>query len=176
MASSNQQPAETDNIYGADPQWQPPQYVNPREVEVTPDYDQVWTPTFSEFSLPAAFLQAHSTNATQGSSSPAQGSNPRTPTPPPSDQDKGKKKGKGEDKSKTKKKAKNDGCTLDEFWYEEGKEWKVQMSKEEARKNRQTKKGLAGCETAPECHTCGNHLDIEEILNSGPCRVCCCFN
>ncbi|KAL7619890.1 hypothetical protein AAE478_010437 [Parahypoxylon ruwenzoriense] len=67
-------------------------------------------------------------------------------------------------------------CTLDQFWYEHGRDWaKVRPSGEE-RGGRGRQNGLASCHTAPECHTCGEPLDIDEILSPTPCRVCCCFN
>ncbi|KAI1136483.1 hypothetical protein F5Y05DRAFT_415251 [Hypoxylon sp. FL0543] len=192
MISSDPQAQPT--TFDSDPQqeadpsfldtWAPPQYVHATEVEVTPATgDQIWSPTFSEFSLPAAFLEslqpsssAHA--AQQGAPPPTHGgrsqSRPQPRPPKPQGRRRSEAAGAGTGAKGKKKKKKgagdDDGCTLDEFWFEEGRAWNVQPPK------RQSRKGLAGCETAPECHVCGTNLSIDEILNPVPCRVCGCFN
>ncbi|KAI1773233.1 hypothetical protein F4818DRAFT_121159 [Hypoxylon cercidicola] len=153
--------------------WPPPGYVSLSQLELNSQpiselYCQDWTPL------------SHIANASQGASSSAS----LAPNLPAEKDNKGSKTDVTMKRDKTKKE--DDGFTLDEFWNEPGKDWsKLQLTAEQNYRTRRRKKGMAGCETGPECHTCGSRLDIsgndedeiiEEIIKGDMCTVCGCFN
>ncbi|KAI1409217.1 hypothetical protein F5Y13DRAFT_170471 [Hypoxylon sp. FL1857] len=142
--------------------WTPPKYVNLTQLEVRPEStdQEIWTPRISEFSLPRAFMQSCTISPPQGPSSSQSRSSAAEPIPRGAEQT-------------SKDRSENDECTLDEFWYDQGNTWKVQLPKEEAQK---PPSGLASCHTGPECHTCGSSLTIAEMMDLIPCRVCGCYN
>ncbi|KAI1499071.1 hypothetical protein F5X99DRAFT_391152 [Biscogniauxia marginata] len=65
---------------------------------------------------------------------------------------------------------------LETLWTEPGADWSnVKPSKEERREHHRKRIGLAACKTGPQCFTCGEPLELEELLGVG-CPVCYCFN
>ncbi|KAF3059216.1 hypothetical protein GL218_04886 [Daldinia childiae] len=147
-----------------------PAFVTPLEVEHVPGMDALYPPTPREFTMPAM---------------PAS-SNPSNPPQDPSTSDillkEEDEQGIG---SKTRKVRRNtrdangDGtCTLEEFWYEEGKKWKVNPGKDERMANgsRKRSKGMEALQSGPECYACGSKLRYENLMNNRPCDVCGCFN
>ncbi|KAI2470758.1 hypothetical protein F4781DRAFT_167808 [Annulohypoxylon bovei var. microspora] len=158
--------------------WTQPEFVSPLEVELNPRYSPS-RESSTTLSPLLAFQQSHSTNGSQALLHTSSQDQPRSAEqdkkkPSPKPQTRVTKKG-----SRTRKeKIQNDKCTLDEFWYEDGKDWsKVQASMEERKIFKQSRYGVENCATAPECFTCGTKLSLEEIMNPGvACRVCACFN
>ncbi|KAI0114649.1 hypothetical protein F4776DRAFT_324762 [Hypoxylon sp. NC0597] len=154
--------------FSSDAQYTAEQSVNMSELQITPrNEDQVRSPAANKFTLPPAFLESGSANATQGpSSAPAQ-SQPAT-----QDEEDGEGAGVETEGNKNEKEKDNDKSTLDEFWYEQSS-WDVQLS---AQDKLGKKKGLGGCKTGPDCYVCGTKLSLRETLGYSPCSVCYSFN
>lgn len=159
--------------------WAPPQYVSLSDLQVTPrDEGAPWSPPVGEF-FQRRTPSSHVANASQGSSSSAS----LAPNLPVGNVGKNGEVSKTDaaTKGRGKNKKKDDTFTLDEFWYEPGKDWaKLELSA--AEKRRATAKPWTGL----ECHTCGASLNvsnphdeetiINEVIKGGSCGVCGCFN
>ncbi|KAI1371254.1 hypothetical protein F4677DRAFT_464354 [Hypoxylon crocopeplum] len=163
MDHSSQTPVfATSSEAEAEMEWPQPQYVTLSEVEVVPSSDALWSPPPREFSLPPAFMASHSTNVPQDTSS-------SSPPELELDQEEESKAASTSKNKKKKKKKAEPSSTLDDFWYKEGTTWSdLKPTKEEREKGRRKRTGIAGCETGPECYTCGTRLNLNEIFGFAP--------
>ncbi|KAI1103036.1 hypothetical protein F4804DRAFT_311341 [Jackrogersella minutella] len=150
--------------------WSLPEYVTASEVELISGSNSQCSPLRTELTLAPDSLPSCSTNTSQTlsiTSGQACGKS----------QSRSKQVGAATRRRRDDQNTDDESCTLDEFWYEHGKDWsKVQPSTQERKEFRSRRIGLASCQTAPECYTCGTRLDMDEIINPVPCRICCCFN
>ncbi|KAI0845405.1 hypothetical protein F5Y00DRAFT_265660 [Daldinia vernicosa] len=147
-----------------------PTFVTPLEIEHVPGMDALYPPTPRKFSMPAMPAPNNLSNLPQDPSnsySLVQEENEQELGPKTRGVRRNAQKANGDETS-----------TLEEFWYEEGKEWKVIPKKGErtAHETRRKKKDMDGLQSGPECYVCGNKLRFENIMNNIACDVCGCFN
>ncbi|KAI1654312.1 hypothetical protein F4813DRAFT_392817 [Daldinia decipiens] len=137
-----------------------PAFVTPLEIEHAPGMDALYPPTPRKFSMPAMPAPNKPCNPQQDLSTSdgllqeedeqEVGHNPRKVR-------------------RNTQKVNGDGaCTLEEFWYEEGKEWKVSPKKGErtAHSTRKKSKGMEALQSGPECYACGNKLGYKNLMNN----------
>ncbi|KAI2616853.1 hypothetical protein GGR54DRAFT_224379 [Hypoxylon sp. NC1633] len=163
-----------------------PQYVTLADVEIVPGLGSAKWPPPSPYNFPPVAPAGYAYNKSQARPSVRAPAPTPTFSPPPSAAgsraNRTRKKGSSSKASARggaqgpKKKGNGDTCTLDELWFASGKDWsKVQPTSQE-KQTGGPKKGLASCQTGPECCVCGTSLSLAEIGTAVPCRVCGCFN
>ncbi|KAI0121860.1 hypothetical protein F4814DRAFT_406793 [Daldinia grandis] len=146
-------------------------FVTPLEIEHVPGMDALYPPTPRKFSMPTMPAPSNRSNPPPQSPSTSsiflQEENEQTVGHKPRKVRRSTGKANGDETS-----------TLEEFWYEEGKEWKVSPKRGErtAHSTRKRTKGMDSLQSGPECYACGNKLRYENIMNDAACDVCGCFN
>ncbi|KAH9993451.1 hypothetical protein F4779DRAFT_637312 [Xylariaceae sp. FL0662B] len=134
----------------------PPEFVNLAQLEL----ETRANPTYQaprKFSLPSPLPpKPQDTDATSDKSQDTLGPAESSPVQTPKEKEKGN----------------DDSCSPDEFWYESGKVWSVKPDGE----TKSREDGLSACASGPDCGTCGEPLDLDEIMGFVPCETCGCFN
>ncbi|KAI1075946.1 hypothetical protein F5B20DRAFT_584697 [Whalleya microplaca] len=151
-------PAETATFY-------PPEFVNLSLLELEVSGNPIPQPS-SPFSLPQPSVPQPSEPQSQNLDANANFSTSQGSPESVASQPVQEKKAKEEN-----------SCTLDEFWMDAGKPWNVTTEPERDLEDEFSEMhGLSACASGPECATCGEHLELDELLSFVPCRTCGCFN